>query len=497
MEGTKRKGSNSSSERISKKQKVSPGVSQCGQDDNAASVGGILQENDKDTGLSTKASKASTKGKNDSKKTKAKPKKSRENRSSKNKKPGFGDECYNETSYYFENGLRKVYPYYFTFTTHAKGRWVGEKVLDVFAKEFRAHPTSEYERSIKAGALTVNNEKVDIDYCLKHNDLLSNVVHRHEVPVTADPITIIHMDDDIVVVNKPASIPVHPCGRYRHNTVVFILAKEYDLKSLRTIHRLDRLTSGLLLFGRTLQKASLIEQQIRDREVLKEYVCRVEGEFPDGEIVCEEPIEVVSYKIGVCKVSPNGKPCLTIFKKIGFNGKSSIVSCKPHTGRMHQIRVHLQYLGFPIMNDPLYNHPVFGPEKGKGGNIGKTDDQLIKELMAVHNAESWLGTEEDFCDSIGVSQKCDDVQNGDGQPKEVLSEVDLEGKNSENELDSTFNPEKVTVDEHCHECKVKFRDPSPSDLVMYLHALKYQGPGWSYQTELPDWASVDWAEEST
>lgn len=74
---------------------------------------------------------------------------------------------------------------------------------------------------------------------------------------------------------------VHPCGRYRHNTVVFILAKEYNLKNLRTIHRLDRLTSGLLLFGRSPKKARQMEHQIRNRLVSKEYVCRVEGEFPE------------------------------------------------------------------------------------------------------------------------------------------------------------------------------------------------------------------------
>lgn len=78
-------------------------------------------------------------------------------------------------------GLRKVYPYYFTFTTFTKGRWVGERILDVFAREFRAHPAEEYERCIKAGTLTVNYEKVPTDYKLKHNDLLANVVHRWDL----------------------------------------------------------------------------------------------------------------------------------------------------------------------------------------------------------------------------------------------------------------------------------------------------------------------------
>ena len=62
-------------------------------------------------------------------------------------------------------------------------------------------------------------------------------------------------------------------------------------------------------------------------------------------ISCDEPIEVVSYKIGVCRVSPKGKDCSTEFERLAFNGKTSIVLCRPHTGRMHQIRVHLQYLG--------------------------------------------------------------------------------------------------------------------------------------------------------
>ncbi|OAD60863.1 RNA pseudouridylate synthase domain-containing protein 2 [Eufriesea mexicana] len=76
--------------------------------------------------------------------------------------------------------LRKVYPYYFTFTTFTKGRWVGEKILEVFAREFRAHPAEEYERCIRAGTLTVNYQKVDVDYRLRHNDLLANVVHRRD-----------------------------------------------------------------------------------------------------------------------------------------------------------------------------------------------------------------------------------------------------------------------------------------------------------------------------
>ncbi|XP_011308018.1 RNA pseudouridylate synthase domain-containing protein 2 [Fopius arisanus] len=440
-----------------------------------------------------------------------------ETKALKAKRPGFTDERYNETSYYVENGLRKVYPYYFTFTTFTKGRWVGEKILEVFAREFRAHPAEEYERCIRAGTLTVNYQKVDVDYRLRHNDLLANVVHRHEVPVTSEPITVIHMDEDVVVVNKPASIPVHPCGRYRHNTVVFILAKEYNLKNLRTIHRLDRLTSGILLFGRTPKKARQMEHQIRNRQVHKQYVCRVEGAFPEDEVVCSEAIEVVSYKIGVCKVSEKGKDCITRFKRLSYNGKSSVVLCKPQTGRMHQIRVHLQYLGYPVVNDPLYNHTVFGPEKGKGGNIGKTDEELVKDLIGIHNAENWLGMDGDSemslfkpkldmedrvsnssgdKDSNGSPSSTPGCSPDDEQPQQPLPsalKVTVGTQTGSEPPDTSFTNDKVTVDPHCYECKVKYRDPKPSDLVMYLHAWRYCGPGWEYETPLPAWAASDWS----
>ncbi|XP_012151121.2 pseudouridylate synthase RPUSD2 isoform X1 [Megachile rotundata] len=437
-----------------------------------------------------------------------------ETKALKAKRPGFTDERYNETSYYVENGLRKVYPYYFTFTTFTKGRWVGEKILEVFAREFRAHPAEEYERCIRAGTLTVNYQKVDVDYRLRHNDLLANVVHRHEVPVTSEPITVIHMDEDVVVVNKPASIPVHPCGRYRHNTVVFILAKEYNLKNLRTIHRLDRLTSGILLFGRTPKKARQMEHQIRNRQVHKQYVCRVEGEFPEEEVVCSEPIEVVSYKIGVCKVSEKGKDCVTRFKRLSYNGKSSVVLCKPQTGRMHQIRVHLQYLGYPVVNDPLYNHVVFGPQKGKGGNIGKTDQELVRDLISIHNAENWLGMDGDsemslFKPKLDMEERVLSNDKEGSSPSSTPSLGEEEQQQQQEQSlkvtvgtqtgseppDSSFANDKLTVDPHCYECKVKYRDPKPSDLVMYLHAWRYCGPGWEYETPLPAWAASDWKEE--
>jgi len=401
------------------------------------------------------------------------------------------------TTYFFEKGLRKVNPYYFTFTTFTKGRWVGETILEVFSREFRAQPQQEYERCINAGTLTVNFEKVETDYRLKHNDLLANIVHRHEVPVSSEEIKIISKNDDLVVVNKPPSIPVHPCGRYRHNTVVFILAKEYGLKNLRTIHRLDRLTSGLLMFGRNPGKAREMETQIRTRQVRKEYICRVEGEFPMGVIQSRESLEVISYKIGVCRVSSTGKESHTEFERLSTNGATSVVLCRPFTGRMHQIRVHLQYLGHPVINDPLYNHAVFGPNKGKGGDIGKSEEQLVADLIDIHNSDNWLGddTETSPAEMTSLDQNLMKLREKKPRARLEVQDSPDSGVEVENTEETETDP-RPKGDPHCYECKVNYRDPSPADLMMYLHALRYQGNGWSYQTELPYWARDDWAESS-
>lgn len=101
----------------------------------------------------------------------------------------------------------------------------------------------------------------------QNNDHMTNTVHRHEPPVVDKPLEVLVDDGEVLVVDKPASIPVHPCGRYRHNTVIFILGKELGISELHTVHRLDRLTSGVLLFARTLEASKKLDQLVRDRQV--------------------------------------------------------------------------------------------------------------------------------------------------------------------------------------------------------------------------------------
>ncbi|XP_071760352.1 pseudouridylate synthase RPUSD2 isoform X2 [Centroberyx gerrardi] len=345
----------------------------------------------------------------------------------------FSQEHFDETAYYFEGGLRKVRPYYFDFKTYCKGRWIGKSLLEVFKSEFRAESIEYYQQAAKEGRIRLNETPVeDLSVVLRNNDHMRNTVHRHEPPVVGRPLEVLVDNGEVLVVDKPASIPVHPCGRFRHNTVIFILGKERGISELHTVHRLDRLTSGVLLFARTLEMSQKLDQLVRDRQLEKEYVCRVEGEFPESELICEEPILVVSFKVGLCRVHPKGKECRTVFQRLSFNGSTSVVRCLPLTGRTHQIRVHLQYLGFPILNDPIYGSSAWGPHRGKGGKVGKSDEELLQALVEEHRSKESLHMLDIPDDAIGLGQE------------EGNTEARASGKEEKTDkLDGTSKPDET------------------------------------------------------
>ncbi|CAO3626613.1 unnamed protein product [Cunninghamella blakesleeana] len=370
----------------------------------------------------------------------------------------------NEADYYFENGLRKVKPYFFIYQAYAKGRWLGKTILDIFTTEFRDRSEVYYRYAIEKGLITINGKNITCDTIIKNSDIIGHKIHRHEPPVIDTPIKIVYEEDDLLVVDKPGGIPVHPAGRYRHNSVVHILRKEKNIPKLHPSNRLDRLTSGLMLICKTSMKASHIEHDMSSGFIQKEYICRVDGEFPSEEIICEEPIKVISHKLSMNYVHPEGKPCKTIFHRIKYDGQSSIVRCKPITGRTHQIRVHLKYLGYPIGNDPLYgNQTSWAKNLQIGKPISEQDEkQLVDKLMEASPYQSGIW---DASSSSGQQQQQQEQQKDDSK---LL--------------------EKET-DEKCPDCSVALiEDPPRDSLFIWLHAWKYKGKDWEYETELPDWA---------
>ncbi|KAF9362804.1 hypothetical protein BGX34_005461 [Mortierella sp. NVP85] len=361
--------------------------------------------------------------------------------------------------YYFENDLRKIKPYYFKYQTFAKGRWLGRKVIEVFNTEFRDRDNTFYERAIGDGRIKINGETVSTDYIVKNSDIVAHDIHRHEPPVANLPVKVVREEDGVIIVDKPSSIPVHPSGRYRHNTILHILMKEQGYKDLFPVNRLDRLTSGLMIMALSVKKAREFESMMQKCEIKKEYICKVKGQFPSGVTECHEPIHVASFKLTLNTVHPDGKPCSTIFQRLRYDPESdtSIVLAQPKTGRTHQIRVHLQWLGYPITNDPLYhNTDIWGERNGQGGISEEMEKELVQKLLACGDMED----EADY----------------------ALAASNL-GKN---ETDSTPGQYQA---EFCPICGLPSRaDPEPEKRIMYLHAWRYQAKDWSFETDLPEWA---------
>ncbi|RHY28532.1 hypothetical protein DYB32_005904 [Aphanomyces invadans] len=122
------------------------------------------------------------------------------------------------------DGFRYVAPYKHTFQVHVKARWFGKALLQMFVEEFGGYSADYYAAAIRHGFITLNGQLTSASTLVKDGDLLEHVV----------------------IVNKPSTIPVHPCGAYRHNSIVFILAKDANLYPVFPVHRLDRLTSGAI-----------------------------------------------------------------------------------------------------------------------------------------------------------------------------------------------------------------------------------------------------------
>ena len=198
----------------------------------------------------------------------------------------------------------------------------------------------------------MNGNVVDETYEIKNGDCISHTIHRHEPPVSSRPVKIIHHDSEsgLLVIDKPAGIPVHPSGRFHQNSIVTLIKLELGFNDARALNRLDRLTSGVMFFGLNKKVASDFSTQLVERSVWKEYYCRVAGEFPEGEIKVDKPILTVSPKHGLNRLREDGKPSCTVFERVFYDERSdqSVVLAKPLTGRTHQIRYTPPNLSFYI-----------------------------------------------------------------------------------------------------------------------------------------------------
>lgn len=241
----------------------------------------------------------------------------------------------------------------------------GTTVLDFLRKKgFSRHILS----SMKADkeALTRNGQRIGGREQLLAGDhfrvrLLETVDSDGIVPVSM-PLSILYEDEDILVINKPADMPVHPSiGNYT-NTLANGVAAYLDAKDehspFRCINRLDRDTSGTLILAKNAFSAAVLSTQMRNRQIRRTYLAVVEGITPPNGTIFA-PISRVDDSVIERHVDfLRGEPAVTHYERLEVKNEHSLLEIHLETGRTHQIRVHMGYIGHPLPADYLY-HPVY------------------------------------------------------------------------------------------------------------------------------------------
>lgn len=216
------------------------------------------------------------------------------------------------------------------------------------------------QKYIKAGYVEVNSV---VQKQPKFDVSATSLIALH-IPEKTDfsghELPIIYIDDDVIVVNKPAGVLTHSKGALNDEFTVADFFRRYTTNALDTsrpgiVHRLDRDTSGVMIGARHDEAAKLLKKQFADRTVKKQYIAVVEGVPKTTEAVIDLPIGRNPSKPSTFRIDASGKPALTTYEVIASTQHLSLVKLLPKTGRTHQLRVHLQYINTPILGDRVYN----------------------------------------------------------------------------------------------------------------------------------------------
>lgn len=240
-------------------------------------------------------------------------------------------------------------------------KFLGDKIAGI--------SRTKVQSGVKNGNVTVNGETIRTNYKVVPGDKIRVVFPKEEEPselLPEDiPLDIVYEDDDLIVLNKPAGMVVHPGQGNQTGTLVNALL--YHVKNLADspngadrpgiVHRIDKLTTGLMIVGKTEKALTHLSEQFYNREIERKYVAIVWGDPGDeGRIEGNIGRSLKNRKImGVFPEGDFGKEAVTNFKKIKDLGYVSLVECKLETGRTHQIRAHFRYLSHPLFGDPEYD----------------------------------------------------------------------------------------------------------------------------------------------
>ncbi|MDI3500689.1 MAG: RluA family pseudouridine synthase [Thermoanaerobacter sp.] len=238
------------------------------------------------------------------------------------------------------------------------------KRIDVFLAAELDYTRSYIKKLIVDELVFVNGKTVKPSYKVKENDeVVVNIPEAEKIDVLPEniPLDILYEDDDIIVINKPQGMVVHPApGNYSGTLVNALLYHCKNLSGINGIlrpgivHRLDKDTSGVMVVAKNDKAHISLSNQIKERSVFKKYVAIVEGVIKDEEGKIEAPIGRHPVDRKKMAVIEDGRYALTLYKVLERFKENTLVEAVIKTGRTHQIRVHMAYIGHPIVGDHVY-----------------------------------------------------------------------------------------------------------------------------------------------
>ncbi|HFI0234978.1 TPA: RluA family pseudouridine synthase [Streptococcus suis] len=250
---------------------------------------------------------------------------------------------------------------------------IGGVRLDKALADLTDLSRSVANEQIKAGLVLVNGQAKKAKYSVQAGDVISyQVPEVEEIDYVAEdiPLEIVYQDEDVAVVNKPQGMVVHPSAGHTSGTLVNALL--YHVKDLSGIngvlrpgivHRIDKDTSGLLMIAKNDEAHTKLAAELKEKKSLRKYLAIVHGNLPNDRGMIEAPIGRSEKDRKKQAVTAKGKEAVTRFQVLERFGDYSLVELTLETGRTHQIRVHMAYIGHPVAGDEAY-----GPRKTLKGH---------------------------------------------------------------------------------------------------------------------------------
>ncbi|MFT3922527.1 MAG: RluA family pseudouridine synthase [Myxococcales bacterium] len=234
------------------------------------------------------------------------------------------------------------------------------------------------QKIVKACAYSEAGQRKRASDLVRTGETVYLVRPPFEEPSAPRDLPIVYQDEAMLAINKPPGLPVHPSASYHRNTVSFILRETYGAEQApRIAHRLDRETSGLLLCAKTLEHERMLKYAFENRRMQKTYLAIVSGEMKGDQGTIDLAMERASQGLHILmEVRRGGLAAVTEYRVRARVPGHSLVELFPHTGRQHQLRVHLSAIGHPIVGDKLY-----GPER-EAPFLEVIETGLTPELIA-------------------------------------------------------------------------------------------------------------------